>query len=510
MKNIELRPYQQQAVNDIRQSYRNGNKNVVFVLPTGMGKTETFIYMAQQAINNGKRVYFLVHKKNLVKQISERCKKYGLRHGFIAGGMPKQYYLPAQVCSVQSLKNRIEEVPLPDLIIIDEAHHSNAGTWKAILDFYEQQQKTIYVLGVTATPWRSDGQGLGDVFFDMVLGPAPAEGVKMGNLVMPEYYNFKPLADFSKIKKDKNGEYKADDLFKEMDKPAITGNAVDEYKRLAAYQPAIYSCVNIKHAENVAIAFRDAGFVSVAVHGKLDDSDIKKAFDGLGNGSIHVVTFCDLISEGTDIPAIAVVGMLRRTMSLSLYLQIVGRGLRPCEGKERCLILDHVGNQKLHGHPLKTRDWSLEGLPKRKRKQSEQLEDDEEYADCPECLRTYERTNLTCPYCGAEQPKRIFAEIEQVEGIAVKDETTLEELLKERKQRKLQEGACQTLKDLYELAQQRGYKPKWAYYRFESRVLKDKSSIQQINQKYGLDAANHNDIKAAVKRAWNRLLNNKN
>ena len=504
MNAISLRGYQSEAVEGIRESFKAGNDRVIFVLPTGMGKTETFIYMAAEAISKGKTVHFWVHKKNLVKQISDRCRKYGLRHGFIAGNRPKQYYLPAQVCSVQSLINRLDEVPVPDLIIIDEAHHSNAGTWKQLLDHYEQIEKRVFVLGVTATPWRSDGQGLGDIFSDMVLGPLPAEGVKLGALVMPEYYNFKPLANFDGIKKNKDGDYNSEELFKEMDKPAITGNAVDEYRRLASGQPAIYSCVNIRHAENVAAAFRDAGYNAIAVHGKLEDAEINAAFRGLASGEIHVVTFCDLISEGTDIPAVAVVGMLRRTMSLSLYLQIVGRGLRPCAGKERCLILDHVGNQKLHGHPLKTRDWSLEGQPKRKRGQKDE-QVDEEYTDCQECLRTYEKQLPNCPYCGAEQPIRQPKLIEEVEGVAVKDETTLEELLK---QRKIEEAHSRTLADLYNLAKSRGYKEKWAFYRFESRVLKERGSLAYINDKYGLDAVSTADIKDAVLRCWKKFIKN--
>jgi len=499
MNTIQLRPYQSKSVSDIRESYKSGNKKVLFVLPTGGGKTETFIFMALEAISKSKRVYFLVHKKNLVNQISERCKRYGLRHGFIAGNRPKQYYLPAQVCSVQSLKNRLNEVPQPDLLIIDEAHHSNAGTWKDILDFYGEK---VYVLGVTATPWRGDGQGLGDVFSDLVLGPLPAELVQMGNLVMPEYYNFQPLADFKGIKKNKDGEYNSEQLFREMDKPAITGNAVDEYKRLAPGEPAIYSCVNIKHSENVAAAFNAAGFKAVAVHGNLEEYEVKAAFDGLANGSLHVVTFCDLISEGTDIPAVSVVGMLRRTMSLSLYLQIVGRGLRPMQGKNRCLILDHVGNQKMHGHPLMTREWSLEGMQKRKR-DTETFET--EYTDCTECLRTYLKTEPKCPYCGAK-PEIKLQQIEQVAGVAIKDETTLDELLKVKR---TEQAKSRTLEDLWQLKIQRGHKDKWVYFVFESRVLKESGTVEYINNKHGLNAINRDDLKAAVLRKWNEFYKTK-
>lgn len=502
---ISLRPYQQNGTGGIRESFLKGNKRVLYVLATGGGKTETFIWMAEQAIQKGKTVFFLVHKKNLVRQISERCKKYGLRHGIISGGSRKQYYLNAQICSVQTLKNRLEEVPVPDFIIVDEAHHSNAGTWKDILDYYSE----VYTLGVTATPIRTDGQGLGDIYNDMILGPAPAELVKLGNLVMPEYYNFRPIEGLEKVKRDKFGDYDLKELFEVMDKPKITGDIVIEYQRLASGEPAIYSCINIRHAENIAQAFRDAGYTSEAVHGKLDEYEIDRIFKGLADRSINVVTFCDLISEGTDIPAVAVVGLLRRTMSLSLYLQIVGRGLRPCEGKDKCLILDHVGNKKLHGHPLMTRDWTLEGNKKKKRKKDEDEEKpDDGYTDCIECLRTYEKTEPKCPYCGAE-PVNKPREMEQVKGIAVKDETTLDELLQKKEQR-IQQGRSKTLEDLYNLGKNRGYKDKWAYYIFESRVLKDKGTLSEINSKFGIsaDSTSEHDLKAAVLKEWNNFKKN--
>jgi DNA repair protein RadD len=226
----------------------------------------------------------------------------------------------------------------------------------------------------------------------------------------------------------------------------------------------------------------------------------------LANGSIHVVTFCDLISEGTDIPAVSVVGMLRRTMSLSLYLQIVGRGLRPMEGKSRCLILDHVGNQKMHGHPLETREWSLEGMQRKKR----DIEATEtEYADCIECLRTYIKTEPKCPYCGAK-PEIKIQQIQEVAGIAVKDETTLEELLK-RKEAKREQGSSRTLDQLWELKKKKGYKDFWVKHIFESRVFKFKGGLSELNYTFGINAASlsESDLKAAVNSKWNQFLKSK-
>jgi superfamily II DNA or RNA helicase len=530
---VNLRPYQEDGVNGIRNSLKK-NKRVLYVLATGGGKTETFIHIAERAMSMGKTVFFLVHKKNLVRQISERCKKYNLRHGIIAGGYQKQYYLPAQICSVQTLKNRLADVPVPDLIIVDEAHHSNAGTWKAILDYYSE----VYTLGVTATPIRTDGQGLGDIFQDMILGPTPAELVKMGNLVMPDYYTFKNLKGLENVKLDKHGEYNKSEVNKLIEQSGLVGDAVKEYTKLAAGEPAIYSCVSIAESKKLAEKFRSAGYTSEAVHGELKDEEVERIFKGLADRSINVVTFCDLISEGTDIPAVAVVGLCRPTMSMALYLQIVGRGLRPCEGKDKCIILDHVGNIGRHKHPLTQRDWSLEGM-KKKRKKKKQEEENEEYYTCESCYFVYEKSEECCPKCGLinEKKKR---ELKFVQGIAVKDERSLDDFLNIQQGAKVKEQKdCLTLEELWQFKERKRYQDFWVKHVFEAKVLKEveegnkkisnilKEILEQnkyeeytnfnekthinnlkydIESKYKLflgSSLSETDVKAAIDKAWN-------
>ncbi len=517
---VTLRPYQEDGVQGIRNSLKK-NKRVLYVLPTGGGKTETFIYIAERAMSMGKTVFFLVHKKNLVRQISERCKKYNLRHGIIAGGYSKQYYLPAQICSVQTLKNRLSDVPVPDLIIVDEAHHSNAGTWKAILDYYSE----VYTLGVTATPIRTDGQGLGDIFQDMVLGPTPAELVKMGNLVMPDYYTFKKLKGLDNLKLDKHGEYNQKELNKLLEQSGLIGDAVKEYTKLAPGEPAIYSCVSIEESKKLANNFRDAGYTAEAVHGELKDEEIERIFKGLADKTINVVTFCDLISEGTDIPAVSVVGLCRPTMSMALYLQIVGRGLRPCEGKEKCIIFDHVGNFDRFGHPLKKRYWTLEGMKKKrkKKKEDEEKDEDDEYYFCESCYFLYEKTEECCPKCGLinEKKKRT---VKFSKGIAVKDTTTLEELLNGKPQPK-QQGMNSKLEQLWQQVKLQGHKDGRVWHLFKYYVLKDfeneklniaslnpkeckidkieHASVEYLNKKYGLDLQWLGDIEIQIEKAWN-------
>ena len=513
---VTLRPYQSDAVDSIRGHFKQGKKRVLFVLPTGGGKTETFIHIAEQAMSRNKKVFFLVHKKNLVRQISERCNKYNLQHGIIAGGHPKNYQYPAQVCSVQTLKNRLDEVPTPDLIIIDEAHHASAGTWKAIMEYYSD----VFMLGVTATPWRLDGKGLGDMFERMVLGPAIAELIQMGNLVMPAYYMFKKIEALDNLKQNNFGEYDLGEISDVMTDAAICGDIVKEYRRLADGEPAIYSCSTIFHAQEMAKTFRDAGYTSEAVHGEQKDEEVDRIFKGLADGTIQVVTFCNLISEGTDIPAVAVVGMLRPTASLSLYLQIVGRGLRPCAGKDKCIILDHVNNMVRHDHPLTLRIWDLNGIKKKKKKKNEVEED--KYYVCQGCYAVFEKTEDCCPECGLI-PEGKYREQKKIENaVAVKDERSLDYFLNIKPQIKAKElWQCKTLEEHWQYKEMKGYKDYYVKYVFEAKVIKDsklfieqekndeiclfESFVDKLNFNYKINAASlsETDVKTAIDSAWN-------
>lgn len=522
---MQLRTYQEKAYSDIREEYRQGKKRVLFVLPTGGGKTYTFTYAAKMAIEKGKTVFFLVHKKNLVKQISASLKDFGIRHGFIAGSKPKQYYLKAQVCSVQSLKNRMQEAPAPDLIIVDEAHHSNAGSWRKILDFYA----SCHVLGVTATPIRTDGQGLGDIFESMVLGPDILRLIEESNLVMPRIFRPKCEVDLSEVKLTKDGDFNQEQLFKLIDKPKITGDAVAEYMKLCPGAPAVYFCVNVKHCEDVAEVFMQNGIKAAAVYGDMEESEQDRILKGLGSGEIQVVTSCDLISEGTDIPRVGCIGHLRPTMSLGLYMQMNGRGLRPCEGKSECIIIDHVDNFKRHGHPCEPRDWTLEGIKRKKKGKKEETVANEKYNTCTECFAVFTEPDK-CPCCGKEVEKK-ERKLEQVEG-------ELKEVVfdpkAEKKAAKIERGKSQTLEDLWRLKQAKGYKDRWVYFIYESRVMKlwDKLTddiaampankwdemftmqadrfdhiTREIYKKFGLKCktSDKSDVKAAIEAEWNQF-----
>ena len=180
---MELRDYQKRAVIDLRNSFKANNKNVLFVLPTGGGKTFTFTWMAKQAADKGLNVWVLAHRDSLIRQASAAFSQFEIEHGIIKGGYkPKESNV--QICSVQTVVNRLDKIAAPDLIIIDEAHHAKAGSWEKVIKAYPD----AYILGVTATPCRMDGKGLDDLFQDLIEGPTITELIELGHLVKPKYY----------------------------------------------------------------------------------------------------------------------------------------------------------------------------------------------------------------------------------------------------------------------------------------------------------------------------------
>lgn len=329
----------------------------MLVLPTGGGKTHVFTAVAVGASAKGKRVLVLVHRRELIRQASHKLAEAGVRHGVIASGSPEQPLWPVQVASVQTLARR--QVPPSDLVVIDEAHHARAGQWRKILDALPNAK----LLGVTATPARLDGKGLGKeaggLFDAMVTGPGIAELTAGGFLSPARIFAPARRLDFSGVRM-RAGDYAARDLEQAM-APSITGDAVAEYRKRADHLPALAFCVSVAHADSVASAFQAAGYRATAAHGALPTAERDAAISGLGTGRVEVLASCDLISEGLDVPSVGAVILLRPTKSVVLYMQQVGRGLRPAPGKDALIVLDHVGNCLLHGLPDAERQWSLDG-----------------------------------------------------------------------------------------------------------------------------------------------------
>lgn len=465
--NFKLRDYQQKAVEQLRARFRAGDRNVLFQCPTGSGKTVVFSYITEGAAKKNNRVLILVHRQELIRQTSASLDEIGVQHGIIAPGYTPSWDM-VQVASVQTLVRRLDKIHAPQLIISDECHHAGAASWSKIFAHFNKAN----ILGVTATPCRLDGKGLGrnsGGFFDsMVNGPTVSELIAAGHLANPRVFAPPVGADLSTLRK-KYGEFVTAETAAAMDKPIITGCAVEHYRKLCGSVPAIAFCASVAHAEHVAEQFRAAGYQAASIDGTMHDADRKKRIRDLGNGGLHVLTSCDIISEGTDIPIVGAAILLRPTASMGLYLQQVGRALRMHTGKTEAIILDHVGNVMRHGMPDEDREWSLDGEKQR----GSRKKDDEPEVKVKQCEQCYacHVPAPKCPVCG-----HVYAisarEIEQVEGKLLElDAKRLQEIEENRKKMfaRREEGQCSTLADFQALAERRGYAPGWAYHRHRAR-----------------------------------------
>lgn len=453
--NIILRDYQQQAADEIRAAFARACRAPLLVSPTGSGKTVLFSYIADQAAAKGKRVLILVHRRELLRQSSRTLESFGVKHGLISAGMSVFEGVPVQVASVQTLVRRMGRMRWsPDLIIVDEAHHATGKTtWGKVLAAYPKAR----ILGVTATPERLDGQGLGhDVggFFDaLVMGPTVADLTARGFLSPAVVYAPQNRIDLSAVH-TRGGDYAQGEVAEAMDKPTITGDAVAHYRRHCHGQPGIAFCASIAHAEHVAEAFSAAGYRAASVDGGMDATSRAARIDDLGAGRLDVLTSCDIISEGTDVPVVAAAILLRPTQSLSLSLQQMGRVLRPFPGKTHATILDHVGNCFRHGLPDDDREWSLDGKAKRKKS----AQDTAHVRQCENCYSVH-RPAPACPKCGFIYPVR-SREIDQVAGelAEIKRDDAEREKIAVQRAAKREQTRARSLEDLVALGRARGYK----------------------------------------------------
>jgi DNA repair protein RadD len=403
---VQLRDYQERAIESVRDSFRQGNKRTLLVSPTGSGKTLMFSYISAGMARNDKRIVIIAHRRELLKQISKALKNVGVRHALLTAGTMGLPRANVVVASVFTLARRLSRFPAPDLIIGDEAHHfTPESTWGKVVKAFPEAR----VLGVTATPERLDGKGLGLLFDDMVIGPTVAELTEQGYLSPAEVYA--PSKPDLTNTRTRMGDYVTKDLEETMDKPSITGSAVTHYTKLAPGRRAVAFCVSVKHAKDVAQDFRNAGYHASHVDGGMDEKERDGILAKFEAGEIQILTSCDLISEGFDLPAIEVAILLRPTKSLSMYLQQVGRAIRPSPGKDKTVVLDHAGNTKMHGFIDEHREWMLTSDRARKKQSTDVVPS---VRSCPTCFAMH-RPTPACPKCGHVYQLK-SRKVQQVDG----------------------------------------------------------------------------------------------
>jgi DNA repair protein RadD len=410
------RDYQLTLENDCYAAWNGGARNVLAVLPTGGGKTFTFSRIAG-AFNTA--VCAIAHRRELVTQMSSALARQGVRHRVIGPSsvakacvtlhmdeFKRSFYDPSARVAVAGVDTLVNHDPADPwlaqvgLWICDEGHHNLVGNkWGRACELFPNARG----LGVTATPMRADGKGLGrhaDGVFDVLVeGPPMRELIGRGYLT--EYRVFAPPSDLdlSAVTLSEGGDYSPPKLAAARRASHITGDVVQHYLRIASGKLGVTFDVDVESAAETAAAYRAAGVPAEVVSAKTPDVVRAAILRRFRNRELLQLVNVDLFSEGFDLPAIEVVSMARPTQSYGLYVQQFGRSLRPLEGKSHAIIIDHVGNVGRHGLPDAKREWTLD---RRERRSRSAPTDVIPVRTClnPECMSVYERVYSACPYCG--------------------------------------------------------------------------------------------------------------
>ena len=445
------RTYQSQAVVDLRAAIRK-HGSAVYVLPTGGGKTVVAGMIAQGVTERGGQIMLVVHRRELVGQALRTLNAAlpGLPVGVEAPGWPSMPWAPLQVGMVQSLVRRDYVAKMrPAVIVWDEAHHVRASTWEKAIGWWPDVPR----IGLTATPERLDGKGLGAHFGAMVMGPTIQELVSDGWLAPCRTLTIPVSIDLDGLRRNSSGEYGQEVASRITD--SVVADAADAYLRYAPGRRAIFFGENRDHSRRVMARLQAKGVRAAHVDGDDHASRRDRVMGEFRDGAIDVVGNCDLISEGFDAPACDAVMLGKHTKSVTRYLQQAGRAMRPGIGKE-ALILDLAGISHELGLPDEPREWSLEdgevGERKAERKPRE----------CPECRTMF--YGPRCPHCSYQSPM-VEVQEERVDLVEAQGrQNGKPKGRREQVNRELAIAAQQpNVKAAVEaIAARRGYNPGWA------------------------------------------------
>jgi len=393
-----LREYQEQAIHALRASLAQGKRRPVLVSPTGSGKTRTAVEVIRLAVEKGNRVLLLAPRRELIYQASGVLERAGIVHGVIMAGEPMNRYATVQVASFDTLWARRNRMPLPvaDLVIVDEAHLSIAATRRKLLDAYPEAR----IVGLTATPARGDGRGLGEIYDDLVEA-WPIGRLQEAGYLVPTRYFVPSKPDLEGVKRKRDGDYQEAELGHRMDQPQLVGDIVANWLRIAPGRSTVVFCVTRAHSRHVCQEFRRAGVRAEHLDGETDLDERRAILERVAAGKTTVLCNVFVATFGLDIPRLEVAVMARPTRNVTLYLQTVGRVLRPYQGKTEAIVIDHAGAVDQHGRVEDDFPWSLGGdetVAERKRKQQQERKEPKDLT-CPSC-KTVFRASRVCPSCG--------------------------------------------------------------------------------------------------------------
>lgn len=456
---INLYEDQEEFVEKVIEQLREGRKSILGVASPAFGKTVVagFLISQARAKNHSASCWFLVHRKNLLRQTSKSFWAAHIEHGLLTSGRRKSN-LAVQVGTIRTVHSRLSGLTPPRVMFIDEAHLARGTMFEKVIQWARNHGTVI--IGLTGTPERLDGMPLGDVFDVMVEAKPTSWLIQQGRLSDYKLYTTNVHPDLSGVRKSGN-DYNREQLADAMNTRVIVGDVIAHWRRYANNMLTVCYCANVAHSKATADAFNAAGIPAAHVDADTTEAELRTVCEGLASGTIKVMCNCELVIEGFDLSAqldgaditLECCILLRPTQSLARYLQMVFRALR--RKPYPAVILDHAGCAMQHGLPDDEREWSLDGRKRGKRSGVAELA----IQQCPSCFCVFQKGPDCCPGCGVELPKKPRAELKEVEGELQEIDVTAA-----RKERKKEQGAARTIKQLVDLGIRRGMKKpaEWA------------------------------------------------
>lgn len=291
---MDLRPYQLAAIQEARGRLRAGASRVLLIIPTGGGKTIVAAEIIRSAVAKGSRILFLAHRRELITQTADKLTRFGVRFGIIMPGWPRALHHQVQVASVQTLIRHPELLQRVDLVFVDEAHHASAASYQKLLSWWPGAK----VVGLTATPWRQDGEGLADLFDSYVIGCTPRQLRDLGFLCPVGGWEYEAV-DTSGARV-RGGDFAQQDLAAAARSTTVMGDVVKEWTASAGGARTVLFAINVEHSQHLVQAFQQEGVPAEHVDGEMPVEERDAVLARFRSGQTVVVSNCNVLTEGWD------------------------------------------------------------------------------------------------------------------------------------------------------------------------------------------------------------------
>jgi DNA repair protein RadD len=459
---LTLHQFQQEAVAEIERHVAEGRRRIILVAPTGSGKTVVASELIRRFVAQYRTALFLAHRREIIDQTSTKLTANGVRHGIIMSGVSPRPMESVQVASIDTLhvrgvRSNAMALPPADLLVFDEAHRSRGRTREHLIGLYPD----AILLGMTATPCRGDGRGLGNLFDVMVEATQVAELIVGGFLVKSRVYA--PVNPDLKGVKTAQGDYVISQLAGRMNTAGLVGNIVSDWLKRGECRRTIAFGVDVAHSVHIRDEFLRAGVPAEHLDGETSLPEREAILARLACGEAKVVSNCMVLTEGWDCPPVGCCILARPTKQMGLFRQMIGRVLRPAEGKPDAVILDHSGAVFRHGLPEDHVSWTLDTDRQAKNAAHEKRKAglEPQLHECPSCKAIMVKP--PCSHCGwMPQPKARSIEFEDGElGLVIGGRSNAERMAPHEQLR--------FYRELRGFARERGIKDGWAFHKCKEK-----------------------------------------